>query len=83
MSYGPAARGAVYRIGPHMTSPAAIASPHRDATSVLSSDEMVAITAQRAFLLRRGLHLELLTVGWNVGEGVIAIAAVSRPEARP
>jgi len=36
---------------------------------------MVAITAQRAFLLRRGLHLELLTVGWNVGEGVIAIAA--------
>ena len=29
----------------------------------------------RAVLLRRGLNLEYLTVGWNVLEGVIAIAA--------
>lgn len=31
--------------------------------------------ADRPALLRRGLHLEYLTVGWNVVEGVIAIAA--------
>ena len=33
--------------------------------------------AGRAALLRRGLHLEYLTVGWNVIEGVIAIAAAA------
>jgi divalent metal cation (Fe/Co/Zn/Cd) transporter len=30
---------------------------------------------QRAGLLRRALLLELLTVGWNIAEGVIAVAA--------
>lgn len=29
----------------------------------------------RTFLLRRALHLEYLTVGWNIVEGIIAIAA--------
>lgn len=29
----------------------------------------------RAQLLRRGLRLEYLTVGWNIAEGLIAIAA--------
>ena len=33
--------------------------------------------AGRAALLRRGLRLEYLTVGWNVIEGVIAIAAAA------
>jgi divalent metal cation (Fe/Co/Zn/Cd) transporter len=32
-------------------------------------------TAARAGLLRRGLHLEYLTVGWNIVEGAVAIAA--------
>lgn len=32
-------------------------------------------TATRAHLLRRGLRLEYLTVGWNIVEGVIAIGA--------
>lgn len=31
--------------------------------------------ADRGRLLRRALHLEYLTVGWNVVEGVIAVAA--------
>ncbi len=30
---------------------------------------------QRAGLLRRALHLELLTVGWNLAEGLIAVTA--------
>jgi divalent metal cation (Fe/Co/Zn/Cd) transporter len=29
----------------------------------------------RTSLLRRALHLELLTVGWNIAEGAIAVAA--------
>lgn len=33
------------------------------------------MTAARAVLLARGLRLEYLTVGWNVVEGVIAVAA--------
>lgn len=36
---------------------------------------MTAITAERPALLRRALRLEYLTVGWNIVEGVIAIAA--------
>ncbi|HEX9695277.1 MAG TPA: cation transporter [Actinomycetota bacterium] len=32
-------------------------------------------TAGRAALLRRGLRLEYLTVGWNLAEGVVAVAA--------
>lgn len=32
-------------------------------------------SSQRASLLRRGLRLEYLTVGWNVVEGVISVAA--------
>jgi divalent metal cation (Fe/Co/Zn/Cd) transporter len=32
-------------------------------------------TSTRVQLLRRGLRLEYLTVGWNVAEGLIAIAA--------
>jgi divalent metal cation (Fe/Co/Zn/Cd) transporter len=31
--------------------------------------------ATRTQLLRRGLHLEYLTVGWNIAEGLIAIGA--------
>ena len=30
------------------------------------------ITADRAGLLRRGLVLEYLTVGWNIVEGLVA-----------
>lgn len=33
------------------------------------------MTRTRAALLSRGLRLEYLTVGWNIGEGMIAIAA--------
>ena len=33
------------------------------------------MTGSRAALLSRGLRLEYLTVGWNIAEGVIAIAA--------
>lgn len=33
------------------------------------------MTAERAGLLRRGLLLEYLTVGWNIVEGLIAIGA--------
>jgi divalent metal cation (Fe/Co/Zn/Cd) transporter len=36
---------------------------------------VTAIPAQRVGLLRRGLRLEYLTVGWNVVEGIIAVAA--------
>ena len=36
---------------------------------------MTGLAASRADLLRRGLHLEYLTVGWNIAEGVIAIGA--------
>lgn len=36
---------------------------------------MSAITADRPALLRRGLRLEYLTIGWNIVEGVLAIAA--------
>ena len=36
---------------------------------------MTAIAAGRPALLRRALRLEYLTVGWNVIEGVVAIAA--------
>jgi divalent metal cation (Fe/Co/Zn/Cd) transporter len=32
-------------------------------------------TAARAELLRRGLRLEYLTVGWNIIEGVVSVAA--------
>jgi divalent metal cation (Fe/Co/Zn/Cd) transporter len=34
-----------------------------------------ATAASRSALLRRGLLLEYLTVGWNVGEGVIAVVS--------
>lgn len=34
-----------------------------------------AMPATRAALLRRGLRLEYLTVGWNIAEGAIAIGA--------
>jgi cation diffusion facilitator family transporter len=37
----------------------------------------IAITPPRPALLRRGLVLEYLTVGWNLGEGLIAVAAGS------
>ena len=33
------------------------------------------MTGERAALLSRGLRLEYLTVGWNLAEGVIAVAA--------
>ena len=33
------------------------------------------MTTARATLLARGLRLEYLTVGWNVGEGLIAVGA--------
>ena len=33
------------------------------------------MTPERAGLLRRGLRLEYLTVGWNIGEGIIAVGA--------
>ncbi len=33
------------------------------------------VTAERAGLLRRGLLLEYLTVGWNIVEGLIAVGA--------
>lgn len=33
------------------------------------------LLADRGALLRRGLHLEVLTVGWNVVEAAVAIAA--------
>lgn len=36
---------------------------------------MTTISADRPRLLRRGLRLEYLTVGWNVVEGVLAVAA--------
>lgn len=36
---------------------------------------MTAAASARPALLRRALRLEYLTVGWNVVEGVIAIAA--------
>lgn len=36
---------------------------------------MIAATADRRGLLRRGLRLEYLTVGWNVVEGIIAVGA--------
>ncbi len=32
-------------------------------------------TAPRSDLLRRGLRLEYLTVGWNIAEGLIAVTA--------
>ena len=32
-------------------------------------------TAKRAQLLRQGLRLEYLTVGWNIIEGIVAVAA--------
>jgi cation diffusion facilitator family transporter len=35
----------------------------------------VGVMEDRSTLLRRGLHLEFLTVGWNILEGIIAIAA--------
>ena len=31
--------------------------------------------SDRALLLRRALHLEYLTVGWNIVEGIVAIGA--------
>ena len=34
---------------------------------------MTTVTGARPALLRRGLRLEYLTVGWNVAEGVIAV----------
>jgi len=36
---------------------------------------VIAATADRRGLLRRGLRLEYLTVGWNVVEGIIAVGA--------
>jgi divalent metal cation (Fe/Co/Zn/Cd) transporter len=36
---------------------------------------MTVISADRPALLRRGLRLEYLTVGWNLVEGVLAVAA--------
>ena len=36
---------------------------------------MSTIAADRPRLLRRALRLEYLTVGWNVVEGIVAIAA--------
>ena len=36
---------------------------------------MTALTTARTSLLRRALRLEYLTVGWNLVEGVVAIAA--------
>jgi divalent metal cation (Fe/Co/Zn/Cd) transporter len=36
---------------------------------------MTSLTGSRPDLLRRGLHLEYLTVGWNIVEGLIAIGA--------
>lgn len=38
---------------------------------------MTAVSADRPALLRRGLRLEYLTVGWNVVEGILAIAAAT------
>ena len=35
----------------------------------------MAIADLRPLNLKRGLHLEYLTVGWNVVEGIIAVAA--------
>lgn len=37
--------------------------------------DAAAHASPRADLLRRALHLEILTVGWNIVEGAIAIAA--------
>mgnify|MGYP003530111322 CR=1 FL=1 len=37
----------------------------------------VAAASDRPRLLRRALRLEYLTVGWNIIEGVIAIAAAA------
>jgi len=36
---------------------------------------MTALTDARESLLRRGLRLEYLTVGWNIAEGLIAVVA--------
>ena len=36
---------------------------------------MAAVTVPRATLLRRGLLLEYLTVGWNIVEGIVAVGA--------
>jgi hypothetical protein len=36
---------------------------------------VTAVVADRQHLLRRGLRLEYLTVGWNIAEGVIAVGA--------
>ena len=36
---------------------------------------MSTLTASRPVLLRRGLRLEYFTVGWNILEGIIAVAA--------
>ncbi len=36
---------------------------------------MTELAASRPELLRRGLRLEYLTIGWNIAEGLIAVAA--------
>ncbi len=36
---------------------------------------MTSGATSRSHLLRRGLRLEYLTVGWNVAEGLIAVGA--------
>ena len=36
---------------------------------------MTAISSDRPVLLRRGLRLEYVTVGWNVVEGLLALGA--------
>jgi hypothetical protein len=36
---------------------------------------VTAVAADRQHLLRRGLRLEYLTVGWNIAEGVMAVGA--------
>lgn len=39
------------------------------------TSEAAAAPAPRTHLLRRGLRLEYLTVGWNVAEGIVAVIA--------
>jgi cation diffusion facilitator family transporter len=41
----------------------------------MSDGTLAALPPARMHLLRRGLRLEYLTVGWNLVEGVIAVAA--------
>ena len=60
---------------PHATTPLAPAAPPAPLASAPVPSTPVAPAAPRAALLAQALRLEYLTVGWNLVEGVIGIAA--------